>query len=197
MSFGAQIAWSQADGTHKPIYARVRNDCGTYRCLLDPNDSHCKCATSYSGPCPSCAARSNSASSSAERSVRCKYSDQLFDVLAPIWRRPCGGMAPGIGRAGSCMRAIGELDLFTAHAPERDVEARARDASDPARRCGSCHRLGSASGRRGVRLGLQADLGAGLRVVGEDVGEVGQLVRASSPFAIALVGRRQLLLLVL
>jgi hypothetical protein len=42
MTFGAQIAWSQADGLHKPIYAQVKNDCSSYRCLLDPNDPQCK-----------------------------------------------------------------------------------------------------------------------------------------------------------
>ena len=42
MTFGAQLAWSQADGLHKPIYAQVKNDCGTYRCLLDPNDRACQ-----------------------------------------------------------------------------------------------------------------------------------------------------------
>ena len=42
MTFGAQIAWSQADGLHKPIYAQVKDDCSTYRCLLDPNDAECK-----------------------------------------------------------------------------------------------------------------------------------------------------------
>jgi hypothetical protein len=42
LTFGAQIAWSQADGTHKPMYAQIKNDCGTYRCLLDPNDPQCK-----------------------------------------------------------------------------------------------------------------------------------------------------------
>ena len=42
MTFGAQIAWSQADGLHKPIYAQVRDDCTTYRCLLDPNDRACQ-----------------------------------------------------------------------------------------------------------------------------------------------------------
>jgi hypothetical protein len=42
MTFGAQLAWSQADGLHTPIYAQVKNDCGTYRCLLDPNDTECQ-----------------------------------------------------------------------------------------------------------------------------------------------------------
>ena len=41
-TFGAQISWSRADGTHKPIYAQIRNDCTTYRCLLDPNEPSCK-----------------------------------------------------------------------------------------------------------------------------------------------------------
>jgi hypothetical protein len=36
LTFGAQIEWTQALGMHKPVYATIKNECGTYRCLLDP-----------------------------------------------------------------------------------------------------------------------------------------------------------------
>jgi hypothetical protein len=42
MSFGAQIEWTRADGSQKPVYANIRSDCSTYRCLLDPSGKGCE-----------------------------------------------------------------------------------------------------------------------------------------------------------
>jgi hypothetical protein len=42
LTFGAQIAWQKANGTAAPVYAQIKNDCNTYRCLLDANDPQCQ-----------------------------------------------------------------------------------------------------------------------------------------------------------
>jgi hypothetical protein len=41
LSFGAQIEWTRAHGTGKPVYAQIQSDCSKYRCLLDPDSPEC------------------------------------------------------------------------------------------------------------------------------------------------------------
>jgi len=41
LTFGAQIEWTRAAGTSTPVYAQIKSDCSTYRCLLDPNSPNC------------------------------------------------------------------------------------------------------------------------------------------------------------
>jgi hypothetical protein len=41
-TLGAQIEWKEADGFMKTIMGKVKMDCSSYRCLLDPTTKGCK-----------------------------------------------------------------------------------------------------------------------------------------------------------
>ncbi|MET0342021.1 MAG: multiheme c-type cytochrome [Polyangiales bacterium] len=41
LTFGAQIAWTPADGLLKTISSKLTSDCDSYRCMLDPDSPQC------------------------------------------------------------------------------------------------------------------------------------------------------------
>jgi nitrate/TMAO reductase-like tetraheme cytochrome c subunit len=41
-TFGAEIEWTPADGLMKPLRAKLKSDCTSYRCLLDPSAPDCQ-----------------------------------------------------------------------------------------------------------------------------------------------------------